>query len=313
MTDDTSTALIRIGTRGSRLALVQAEEVRARLLAAHDVLRRPGSVSIVTVTTTGDRIRDRALADIGGKGLFCKEIEQALLDGRIDAAVHSMKDMETALAPGTGIAAILPREDPRDAFLSHRAGDVESLPSGAVIGTSSVRRSALLRHRRPDLRTVLFRGNVETRLRKLDEGVVDATVLALAGLRRLGLERRITRILSLHDMPPAVAQGAIGVQCRTGDRAVTDWLAAISHAASETEVRAERAMLAELDGSCRTPVSGHATLIGTGRIRLVGCCVAGQPGRICREQRIGDAADPDRLGREVGAALRRAAGSDLPR
>jgi hydroxymethylbilane synthase len=200
---------IRIGTRGSRLALIQANEARDRLIAAHGLA--PDEVEIVTITTTGDRIRDRPLADIGGKALFAKEIEEALRDGDIDLAVHSMKDMPGDATPGLMIPAFLPREDPRDAFMSRVAADVMALPQGARLGSSSVRRIAQLKHIRPDLVAAPFRGNVETRLAKLDRGEVDATVLACAGLRRLGLDHEITVAMAPEVMLPAVAQGAIGL------------------------------------------------------------------------------------------------------
>ncbi len=305
--------LVRIGTRGSRLALAQAGEVRARLGSIHAELGRDGAVEVVAITTTGDRVRDRPLADIGGKGLFCKEIEQALLENRIDAAVHSMKDVETVLTDGTAIAAVLPREDPRDAFLSPVAADVAELPQGAVVGTSSVRRAAQLRTRRPDLRIVPLRGNVETRLARLDEGAVAATVLALAGLRRLGLHERATRILPVEDMLPAVGQGAIGIQCRLDDGRVFRWMRAISHRESELAVRAERAMLAELDGTCRTPIAGHALFVRPGRLRLAGWHAGAGPGPGHNAESAGPADAPEALGCVVGRALRRSAGAAASR
>ncbi|PPR18187.1 MAG: Porphobilinogen deaminase, partial [Alphaproteobacteria bacterium MarineAlpha10_Bin3] len=212
--------ILKIGTRGSPLALIQANDVRDRLLAAHDGLE----VEIIVIRTTGDRIQDRPLADIGGKGLFIKEIEEALFDGGIDLAVHSMKDVETQLPEGLGIAVILPREDPRDAFISNRAASLSELPAGATVGTSSLRRQAQIRHARPDLRVVSFRGNVETRLRKLDEGEADATLLAIAGLRRLGMADVATQIMDIDEMLPAVAQGAVGVETRINDRTALDYL-----------------------------------------------------------------------------------------
>ena len=308
-----STPLVRIGTRGSRLALAQAGEVRERLAAVHAELGCEGAVELVAITTTGDRVRDRPLADIGGKGLFCKEIEQALLENRIDAAVHSMKDVETVLADGTAIAAVLPREDPRDAFLSPGAADIADLPRGAVVGTSSVRRAAQLRARRADLRIVPFRGNVDTRLARLDEGAVAATLLALAGLRRLGLEERATRILPVEDMLPAVGQGAIGIQCRVDDQRVFRWMQAISHRESELAVRAERAMLAELDGTCRTPIAGHARFVGPDRLRLSGWHAGTELRSGYSAERDGPAHAPEELGHAVGLALRRSAGADALR
>lgn len=310
-------ALIRIGTRGSKLALAQATELRARLAEAHGALREPGAVEIVVITTTGDTVRDRALAEIGGKGLFMKEIEEALLAGRVDLALHSMKDVETILTPGTALACILPREDPRDAFLSPRSGHLDDLPRRAVVGTSSVRRAALIKNRRPDIETVLYRGNVDTRLAKLDAGEVDATLLALAGLKRLGLEGRVTRILSVEEMPPAVGQGAIGAQCRIADGGddarLWDWLAAINHRESAIQVETERAMLETLDGSCRTPIAGHAVLDGDGGVTLTGHVVSEDGARLHRAEEAGVVTDASGLGKAVGERLLALAGSDLPR
>src|SRR5471032_1769981 len=211
---ETASTQVRIGTRGSPLALAQAREVRARLIAAHPALAEPGAIEIVIISTTGDRVLDRNLADIGGKGLFTKELEQALAEGGIDVAVHSMKDVPTLLPEGLVIDCFLPREDPRDALFSAAGGGLATLKSGAVVGTSSLRRQALLLYARPDLRVVPFRGNVETRLAKLAAGVVDATLLAVAGLRRLGKEHLITTILPPETMLPAAAQGAVGIERR---------------------------------------------------------------------------------------------------
>jgi hydroxymethylbilane synthase len=310
-------ALIRIGTRGSKLALLQAAELRARLADAHEALRDPDAVEVVVITTTGDKVRDRALAEIGGKGLFMKEIEEALIAGQIDLALHSMKDVETFLTPGTELACILPREDPRDAFLSHRADHLDGLPEGAVVGTASVRRAALVKHRRPDLETVQYRGNVDTRLAKLDAGAVDATLLAIAGLNRLGLARRATRVLSVEEMPPAVAQGAIGAQCRVADGAadarLREWLDAVNHIESAIQVETERAMLATLDGSCRTPIAGHAVLDGDGGLTLTGHVVSLDGARLHRAEESGSICDAMALGRAVGERLLAAAGPDLSR
>jgi hydroxymethylbilane synthase len=251
---------IRIGTRGSPLALVQAHEVCARLMAAKGLAER--DFEIVVFKTSGDRIQDRPLAELGGKGLFTKEIEEALTENRIDLAVHSMKDMATTLPEGLTIAAMLPREDVRDAFVSLKAPSLAALPSGAVVGTSSLRRAAQIRHARPDLQIVGFRGNVETRLRKLAEGVADATLLAVAGLKRLGMADRITAALSVADMLPAVAQGAIGIEVRAEDTATRILVGAIDDPSTHLAVDAERAYLARLEGSCRTPIAGYARLEG---------------------------------------------------
>jgi hydroxymethylbilane synthase len=310
-------ALIRIGTRGSKLALAQAGELRARLAAAHPELRPDGAVEVVIITTTGDVVRDRPLAEIGGKGLFMKEIEEALVAGGVDLALHSMKDVETFLTPGTEIACVLPREDPRDAFLSPVADHLDTLPNGAVVGTSSVRRAALVKNRRPDLKTVLYRGNVDTRLEKLDAGEVDATLLAVAGLVRLGLGGRATRVLDFDEMPPAVAQGAIGAQCRIAeteeDLRLRNWLAAVNHRESEVQISAERAMLAVLDGSCRSPIAGHAIHGDGGGLTLTGHVASEDGARLHRIQETGMAADPGALGRLVGERLLALAGADLAR
>ena len=254
------TRLIRIGSRGSRLALVQAGEARDRLIAVHGL--SPEEVEIVTITTTGDRIRDQPLAEIGGKALFAKEIEEALLGGEIDLAVHSMKDMPGDATLGLAIPSFLPREDPRDAFMSRVATDVMALPQGAVLGSSSVRRIAQLKHLRPDLVAVPFRGNVETRLARLGRGEADATVLACAGLKRLGLGHEITLAMPPDIMLPAVAQGAIGLQVRQDDERMHALIAPLNDAATAWQMAAERAFLIVLEGSCRTPLAGHAVLNG---------------------------------------------------
>ncbi len=251
---------LRIGTRGSPLALAQAREVRARLATAHHL--DPDDLEIVTITTTGDRVQNRPLSEIGGKGLFTKEIEEALLAGTIDLAVHSMKDMPAVILDGFDFAAILPREDARDAFISLKAKSLDTLPLNAVLGSSSVRRTAQALKNRPDLKPVGFRGNVETRLRKLAEGEADATFLAVAGLSRLGLTDKITSIIPQDVMLPAVAQGAIGIEILKRNDHIRTIVAAINHQPSATAIACERAFLAELEGSCKTPLAGHATLQG---------------------------------------------------
>jgi hydroxymethylbilane synthase len=302
------TGPIRIGTRGSRLALVQANEARDRLIAAHGLA--PEQVEIVTITTTGDRIRDRPLADIGGKALFAKEIEEALRDGGIDLAVHSMKDMPGDATPGLTIAAFLPREDPRDAFMSRVAGDVMALPRGARLGSSSVRRIAQLKAIRPDLVDLPFRGNVETRLAKLDRGEADATVLACAGLRRLGLDHEITVAMAPEVMLPAVAQGAIGVQVREGDERMHELIAPLNDAPTAYQMAAERAFLIVLEGSCRTPLAGHAVLDGD-RIAFRGMALVLDGSEVFEARREGAVGDAVALGREAGEEVRRLAGSKL--
>ena len=236
--------MLRIGTRGSPLALAQARAVRERLAAAHGLA--PDAVEIRTIRTSGDLIQDRPLADAGGKGLFTKEIEQALIDGAIDLAVHSAKDMPTVLPDGLVLTACLEREDVRDAFISRKAVGLSALPAGSAVGTSSLRRQAQVRRLRPDLTVVNFRGNVETRLRKLDEGVADATLLALAGLKRLGLAHAATAILPIEEFLPAVGQGAIAIETRAADARVRDLVAAVDHAETSTALTAERAFLAVL-------------------------------------------------------------------
>jgi len=253
-----STALLRIGTRGSPLALVQARTVAARLAAALGAKQE--EVELVVIKTSGDTIQDRPLAEEGGKGLFTKEIEEALLAGRVDLAVHSAKDMPTVLPAGLLLVACLEREDPRDVFIARKAKSLGELARGATLGTASLRRQAIAKRLRPDLNVVPLRGNVETRLRKLDEGQVDATLLALAGLKRLGLERHATRIMDANEFLPAVGQGAIGIEARADDGRVREMLARIDHADTSAAIACERAFLAALDGSCKTPIAGHATV-----------------------------------------------------
>jgi hydroxymethylbilane synthase len=255
-----STAFFRIGTRGSPLALVQARTVQALLVAALGA--SDDAIALVVIRTSGDTIQDRPLAEEGGKGLFTKEIEDALLANTIDLAVHSAKDMPTVLPDGLMLAACLEREDARDVFISRKAKSLAQLPQGATLGTASLRRQAIAKRARPDLRITALRGNVETRLRKLDEGQVDATILALAGLKRLGIVQHATKIMSEAEFLPAVGQGAIGIEVRTGDRRVLEALAHIDHRDTSTAVACERAFLAALDGSCKTPIAGHATVSG---------------------------------------------------
>lgn len=256
----TDRPLLRIGTRGSPLALAQTAQVITALRAAHADLSPAGAIETVTIRTSGDKTQDRPLSDIGGKMLFTKEIDEALSQGRIDAAVHSGKDIETLLPPGLIMAACLAREDARDAFLSPRAASVAALPNAATVGTNSVRRAAQLRYERPDLHIVPLRGNIDTRLRKLDAGAADAAVLALAGLKRLGLEGRAAAIMSYEEMLPAPAQGAIAVECRAGDTRCALYLAAIDDAPTSICVAAERAFLAALGGDCRTPIAALARI-----------------------------------------------------
>jgi len=281
--------------------LFQANLVARLLREAHPEL----AVDICTVTTSGDRIQDRPLADVGGKGLFTKEIERGLLDGEIDIAVHSMKDMETFLPDGLDIVAVLPREDPRDAFLSRDGASLDDLPAGARIGTASVRRQAQILHRRPDLTVVPFRGNVETRLRKLGEGAADATLLAYAGLKRLEREDVITGVFDTDVMLPAAAQGAIGVEARVGDSAVLDLLAALDHMGTSICIAAERAVLAALDGSCRTPIGAFATLDAAGdTLSLQGLVARPDGSELHRLSDIAPVADAVAMATELGNRLR---------
>ena len=301
---------LRIGTRGSPLALAQANLVRDRLVSAHDALD-DGDAEICVIKTTGDRVLDRPLAELGGKGLFTKEIEEALLAGSIDLAVHSMKDMPTVLPDGLAIPCILEREDPRDAFISAKAAALWDLAEGSVVGTASLRRQAQILHRRPDLKVVSIRGNVETRLRKAEAGEVDATLLALAGLKRLGLGDAATAVIDVEDMLPAVAQGAIGIECRAGDASILEFLEALNHPETQTCVGAERAMLAVLDGSCRTPIAGLARFDGAGHITLR-AMVLTPDGKTVHETRHQAAAkDAPRLGRDVGEELLKLAGPNF--
>ena len=297
---------LKIGTRGSPLALYQANETRERLMAAHGLSE--ADIEIVVITTTGDRVRDRPLSEIGGKGLFTKEIEEALFARDIHLAVHSMKDMPARLPDGLTIAALLPREDVRDAFLSPVAGSIQALTRAATVGSSSVRRAAQLKRLRPDLNVIQFRGNVETRLRKLEEGVAQATFLAAAGLKRLGLAGKITSLVPTDVMLPAVAQGCIGIETREDDSATRALLAPLNHAASAVAVTCERAFLAALDGSCRTPLAGHAT-VTAGQISFRGHALTHDGVHCFETTRTGAAADAERLGREAGEQVKAEGGS----
>jgi hydroxymethylbilane synthase len=300
-------ASLRIGTRGSPLALIQAEEVKAALLAAHSDLDA-GAIEIVVIRTTGDRIRDKPLKEFGGKGLFTKEIEEALYADEIDLAVHSMKDVPTELPPGLTIACYLPREDPRDALLAPAATGLADLPRGAVVGSSSLRRRAQLLHARPDLEVVEFRGNVETRLAKLADGVADATLLAMAGLNRLGMSDRASAALAPEVLLPAVAQGAIGIEIRAEDRATAARLAPLNDAATQTCVMAERAFLAALDGSCKTPIAALATLRADGGIDFRGQILTPDGTQVHEAERRGPAGEAARLGGDAGTELAARAG-----
>jgi len=296
---------LKIGTRGSPLALAQAHETRARLMAAHSLPEQ--AFEIAVISTSGDRIQDRPLSEAGGKGLFTKEIEEAMLARRIDIAVHSSKDMPTVLPDGLELSAFLPREDARDAFIGKAARSIAELPRGARVGSSSLRRQALIRRMRPDLDVVMFRGNVQTRLRKLDEGIADGTILAYAGLKRLGLEHVVTDLMPLERFPPAPGQGAICIESRIGDADVERMLAAIHDAPTGQALACERAFLAALDGSCRTPIAGHATISGES-LSFAGLIIS-PDGTQSHEVRLdGPASDAARIGAEAARAVRAKAG-----
>jgi hydroxymethylbilane synthase len=308
MTQSSAAPFLRIGTRGSPLALWQAHEVRARLAAAHGVA--PEVIAIAVIKTSGDIIQDRPLSEVGGKGLFTKEIEQALSDNRIDLAVHSSKDMPTALPDGLILAACLPREDVRDAFISRKAATLAELARGAVVGTASLRRQALVKRLRPDLQVVSFRGNVETRLKKLEDGVVDATLLALAGLKRLGRENAVTSILDVDTFLPAVGQGAIGIETRADDRLTRDRVAAIGDPDTLAALTTERAFLAVLDGSCRTPIAGHARVAGS-MMAFRGLILRPDGSEALETSRSGALADAAALGADAGRELKGRAAPDF--
>jgi hydroxymethylbilane synthase len=302
------TPRLKIGTRGSRLALAQAEETKRRRCDAHGF--DPAEIEIVAITTTGDRIRDRPLNEIGGKGLFTKEIEEALLSGAVDLAVHSMKDLPAELPRHLEIAALLPREDARDALISPHCTSIADLPRAAVVGSASVRRAAQLRRIRPDVALVNLRGNVETRLAKLDRGEVMATFLACAGLMRLGLAHRITAPVPEDEMLPALAQGAIGVEIRDKDERTRQLLRAINHAETEIAVACERAFLAALDGSCRTPIAGHATVSGA-TLEFRGEALTPDGRMTFAAGRAGAIADAAELGRDAGEEVKAKGGRHL--
>jgi hydroxymethylbilane synthase len=295
---------LRIATRRSKLALWQAEHVQSLLRAAHPGL----PVELVPMSTQGDRVLDRALAEVGGKGLFVKELEVAMQDGRADIAVHSMKDVPSELPPGFAIVAVLPRANPLDAFISRRFRRFEDLPHGARVGTSSPRRQSQLRHARPDLRLELLRGNVDTRLRRLDEGELDAILLACAGLERLGIGHHVTQQLDLELSLPAVGQGVIGIECRTDDVRSREALTVLHHAESFTRLNAERAFAARLGGSCHSPIAAHAALEG-GELVVRGFIGAPDGSETYRDQVSGPVAEAETLGRRLAERMQ-AAGAE---
>jgi hydroxymethylbilane synthase len=296
----TPEAPLRIGTRGSPLALAQAHETRRRLMAAFDLPE--AAFEIVVIKTTGDRVLDRPLKEIGGKGLFTREIEDDMLAGRIDIAVHSMKDMPVAQPEGLLLDCYLPREDVRDAFVSPHAGGLADLSPGTRVGTSSLRRKAQLLNRRPDLEVVEFRGNVQTRLRKLEDGVAACTFLAMAGLNRLGMTHVATSTIATEEMLPAVAQGAIGIERRVDDARAAAMLEAIHHGPTGRRLAAERAFLAALDGSCETPIAGLAELDG-GTLRLRGEILRTDGSEALADDQSGAVEDGPEMGRAMAHAL----------
>ncbi len=292
---------VRIATRGSPLALYQAHETRRQLMVAHGLPE--DAFEIKVIKTSGDRIQDRALSEAGGKGLFTKEIEEALLAHEADLAVHSAKDMPTVLPDGLTIAGYLEREDVSDAFLSHKARSLADLAPGSVVGTASLRRQALVKKLRPDVDVVIFRGNVETRIRKIEEGAADATLLAHAGLKRLGLAHHVKSLLPLDVFPPAVGQGAILIEARADDATTLGLIAAIDHRATHVALKAERAFLGVLDGSCRTPIAGFATLDGEG-IDFHGLILRPDGSEWHEARRAGSVRDAAALGADIGAELK---------
>jgi hydroxymethylbilane synthase len=296
-----ATPWMRIGTRGSPLALAQAREVRRRLAEAHK--RKEETIEIVVIRTSGDMIQDRPLSEAGGKGLFTKELDLALLDSSVDIAVHSSKDLPTLLPDGLELAGFLPREDVRDALISQKATSLTALPAGAVLGTASLRRAAQVKRLRPDMNVTLLRGNVETRLRKAESGEVDATLLAIAGLKRLGLAHRATALLEIDDFLPAVGQGAIAIAARADDHPTRVALGAVLDADTGYQLAVERAFLGVLDGSCRTPIAGHARVSG-GAIAFRGMVLRTDGSEVFEVSDTAPLADAERLGVRAGHALR---------
>ncbi|WP_019903336.1 hydroxymethylbilane synthase [Methylobacterium sp. 77] len=299
---------LRIGTRGSPMALAQTGMVRDKIVAANPGLE----AELVVVNTVADRILDRPLSEIGGKGLFTKELEQALFADVVDVAVHSMKDVETWLPEGLVISCILERDDPRDAFLSTQAEGFAGLAAGARVGTSSLRRAAQVLMRRPDLRIVPMRGNANTRMRKLEEGTCEATLLALCGLERLGMADMARSVLAVDEMLPAVAQGALGIECREADSDIRALLAPLESALSTSELAAERGLLAELDGSCRTPIAALARISGD-VLTLDGLLFLPDGSAHWAVHRSGPVSEAARIGQDAGAELKRMAGDTYAR
>jgi hydroxymethylbilane synthase len=283
--------LLKLGTRGSKLALTQSQWVKGRIESVH-----PGvGVELVRITTTGDRIQQPPLSEVGGKGLFIKEIEEALLREEVDLGVHSMKDVPAELPEGLEISVFPQREDPRDAFVSEKFRSIEELPHGSSVGTSSLRRASQLLHLRPDLRVLPIRGNVDTRLRKMESGLFEALILASAGLRRLGLSHRITQMLSTDFSLPAIGQGVLGLEVRKSDHVVRDLIGFLNHGETELTVRAERAFLKELEGGCQVPLAGYGKLDGD-RLELEGMVADLDGSVLIRDRLFGPKEKPEELG-----------------
>lgn len=308
---------LRVGTRGSPLALWQTREFLRLVTHFCPILRNIKAFEEHVIATSGDQIQDKRLADIGGKGLFAKEIHEQLLDGRIDFAVHSLKDLETELPPGIVLACTLKREDARDALVIGQAGEIDpadpfaALPSGALIGTASLRRQAQLLYARPDLKVGMIRGNVQTRLSRVKNGDFGATLLALAGLKRLELAHEASVVIDPESMVPAACQGIVGVTCRAEDVELHQLLGGIEDREARAVSRAERALLAALDGSCRTPIGGYARLLPNGTLRLTGLVARADGSFLLKRSLHGPAAEAEWLGRELGESLRKDSPADI--
>mmetsp|Transcript_14207 Transcript_14207/g.44021 ORF Transcript_14207/g.44021 Transcript_14207/m.44021 type:complete len:335 (-) Transcript_14207:78-1082(-) len=305
-----TTKPLRIGTRGSPLALAQAYMTRELLMESFDELKAEGAIELCIMKTQGDMILDKALSEIGGKGLFTKELDVALLGDEVDICVHSMKDVPTWLPAGTVLPCMLEREDTRDVFISPSASGLAGLKDGSVIGSASLRRQAQILAKNPTLKCVNFRGNVQTRLRKLDEGVVDATLLAYAGLKRMDMADEVTAVLEWDEMLPAVAQGAIGIQCRDDDDRALKYIDALNHEETFTCVSCERAFLAALDGNCKTPIAGQAQIID-GELKFQGLVAAVDGSQIYRTSKTGAPADAKKIGKDAGEAIKAEAGIEF--
>lgn len=301
--------LLRLGTRGSPLALAQAQEAKRRLAEAYPELAADNAIEIRVLSTVGDQRLDIALSQIGGKGLFTKELDAALVAGEVDFCVHSTKDVPTKLIDGTTLVAMFPREDTRDAFISRdpNVKSIADLPLGSVVGSASLRRASQIYSKRPDIKCVNFRGNVQTRLRKLEAGLVDATLLAYAGLKRMSMEQHATSLLEWDEMLPAIAQGAISLQCRSDDASTVRYLKPLNHEPTMQAVTCERAFLATLDGNCRTPIAGQALVQG-GELNFQGLVLSPDGRQQFAVQRRGPAAEAAALGKDAGLEIRNRAG-----